>query len=57
MFSSVFLFKISFQKKEQLATWLIDDRQTDTFIYKPWEHPTSCSAKKAVLQWVFCWEN
>ena len=26
MFSTVFLFKISSQKKEQLATWLIDDR-------------------------------
>ena len=26
MFSSVFLFRKSFQKKEQLATWLIDDR-------------------------------
>ena len=26
MFSSVSLFKISFQKKEQFATWLIDHR-------------------------------
>ena len=26
MFSSVFLFKKSFQKKEKLATWLNDDR-------------------------------
>ena len=26
MFSSVVLFKKSFEKKEQLATWLIDDR-------------------------------
>ena len=26
MFSSVFLFKKSFQKKEELATWSIDDR-------------------------------
>ena len=25
MFSSAFLFKDRFQKKEQLATWLIDD--------------------------------
>ena len=26
MFSSAFLFKISFQKTEQLGTWLIEDR-------------------------------
>ena len=32
-------------------------RKTRSFITLNQEHSTNCSAKKAVLQWVFCWEN